>query len=55
MAPNKTNQPVYPNDSVTYVMTGYGDTGASPTKSVYIEVGGPAGAPTFPAGASTFL
>jgi len=45
---------VYPTGVKTYVLTGYGDTQVSPTKSVEIIAGGPAGAPGYPAGAPSY-
>ncbi|MDD3662553.1 MAG: hypothetical protein PHT84_01670 [Candidatus Pacebacteria bacterium] len=42
---------VYPTDTTTYVLTGYGDTSVTPTKSLTIIAGGPVYAPGFPAGA----
>ena len=42
---------VWPSDTTTFNLTGYGDTSVSPTSSVQVIVGGPVGAPGYPVGA----
>ncbi len=51
MAPNVSNKSVWPTITTTYVLTGYGSTSVSPSQSLTVIVGGPVGAPGFPAGA----
>lgn len=53
LSPNGTRT-VWPSNTTTYVLTGYGDTSVTPSRSVQVTIGGPVGAPTFPAGAPTF-
>ncbi len=45
---------VRPGSTTTYILTGYGDTSATPTSSLEILVGGPVGAPGYPAGAPSY-
>ncbi len=53
LSPNGTTI-VRPGVTTTYVLTGYGDTSATPTASVEVTAGGPVGAPGYPAGAPGF-
>ncbi len=42
---------IYPTNTITYTLTGFGDTNVTPTKNLEIIAGGPVYAPGFPAGA----